>query len=350
VTDVILVTGAGGLVGSAVSRRLKKEGYTVTGIDNDMRGSIFGREGSVRESISQLQAEGIEVRDIDLRNERTVFPLFSEYGREIKAIVHTAGQPSHDWSKEAPLVDFDLNARVTLALLEATRNFCPEATFVFTSTNKVYGDLVNSLQFTEFDTRYDIPPVTWLYHGIPEIMSIDRSMHSLFGVSKVAADLAVQEYGRLFGMNTVTFRCGCITGGGHKGVCLHGFLSYLIKCVMTGTEYRVFGYKGKQVRDNIHANDLADAMLEFIKDPRPAAVYNMGGGRENSISVLEALRFAERLTGKRAKYVIERTARQGDHIWWISNTSAFRRDYPDWDIVWSLDDIFEDIISRGKSC
>lgn len=346
---MIIVTGAGGVVGSACCTVFKEAHYRVLGIDNDTRGKLFGANGSVQPVIQALKEEGFDIRNVDLREERAVLEVFREAAKEeVTAVVHCAGQPSHDWSAQAPIVDFALNAGVTLALLEYTRMLFPSAAFVYLSTNKVYGDLVNRLPFTEFSTRYDLPKIHFAYNGIPEIMAIDRSRHSIFGVSKAAADLMVQEYGRRFGMNTVCFRCGCITGALHRGVQLHGFLSYLVRAVQSGTPYTIFGYKGKQVRDNIHALDLAQAILEYLRNPTPAAVYNMGGGRENSISVLEALGLAEKVTGKRAKYTVSPEVRYGDHKWWISDTSAFQRRYPSWSIRWTLQDIFEEMVSETE--
>lgn len=336
----VLVTGAGGLVGSETSTRFLKEGWHVYGLEANVRESLFGPGGSVVKNLTRLerQANFTPVR-VDLRNMKSMQELYST--TDIDAVVHTAGQPSHDYSMQAPLIDFGLNAGVTLTLLEQTRLYWPDAPFVFLSTNKVYGDYPSKLAYKEGETRYT--PLSDVAHiGFDESVPIDNgTIHSLFGVSKAYADLATQEYGRYYGMPTACFRCGCITGARHQGVELHGFLAYLAKCVRDEIPYTIFGHKGKQVRDNIHAEDLAGAIYQFVEKPACGVVYNMGGGWSNSISVLEAIDAFEYVFKKELDYTYDEQARKGDHIWWVSNTKEFEADYPDWERWWSLDMILE---------
>jgi CDP-paratose 2-epimerase len=340
-----LVTGSAGLIGSEAVRRLVGQDYRVVGIDNDMRSRFFGPDASTRATREALVALGSRYQhaDIDIRDAAAVDGLVREHARGLQLVIHAAAQPSHDWAAREPQTDFTINANGTLVLLEAIRRFAPEATFIMMSTNKVYGDRPNSLPVAEGTSRYELPPAHPLWNGIDETMSLDESTHSLFGVSKVAADLLVQEYGRYFGMNTACFRGGCLTGPDHAGAPLHGFLAYLMKCVVGGVPYRVIGYKGKQVRDNIHSADLVSALLAFHAAPRPAAVYNMGGGRENSCSVIEAIALCEKLTGRRLEWTHEETPRIGDHIWWISDTARFRTDHPGWRIEHDLASTLADI-------
>jgi CDP-paratose 2-epimerase len=326
-----LVTGSSGLIGSAMVRHFAPLGEVV-GIDNDSRRDFFGREAST----DWNKAEG--TFPIDIRERDKVRAHMAAFG-PYDLIVHCAAQPSHDLSAKRPLDDFDTNALGTINLLEATRLHSPEATFVFMSTSKVYGDTPNRLPIEEFATRYDAPAVS-------ETMSIDTSLHSPFGASKVAADVMTQEYGRYFGLKTTCLRGACLTGPGHSAVELHGFLSYLVKCQLSGETYKVFGYKGKQVRDNIHSYDVARAVEEIHKNPRRGEVYNLGGGRPNAISILEAFVHVEALSGKKARSEYVPEARKGDHIVYISDISKFRRDYPDWKVTKSLDDMLVDII-RG---
>jgi CDP-paratose 2-epimerase len=281
-------------------------------------------------------------RAVDVRDQAEICRLFRKYGYEIKLVIHAAAQPSHDWAAREPLVDFHVNALGTLNLLEATRQYCPDAVFLFTSTNKVYGDAANRLPLVELDTRWEIDPSHAYSEGIDESMSLDHSMHSVFGASKVAADIMVQEYGRYFGMRTACFRAGCITGPAHSGTQLHGFLSYLMKCCVTGTPYDVLGHKGKQVRDNIHSYDLVRAFDAFFEEPRAGEVYNIGGGRFSNCSVQEAIRLCERISSTPliGRYVDE--SRMGDHVWWIGNVNRFRSHYPGWTQNYTIQDILRE--------
>lgn len=342
---VAIITGSGGLVGSALVEDLIGYGWDVVGVDNDMRGRFFGADASTEpttkrliEALPEFRAENLDIRDADGLDR-----LFAENAGNIELVVHTAAQPSHDWAAREPLTDFGVNATGTLNLLEAARKHAIDASFVHISTNKVYGDLPNSLPLVELETRLDLPQSHRWYGGIDTTMSIDRSTHSLFGVSKAAADLLVQEYGRYFDMPTSSLRCGCLTGPAHAGTQLHGFLSYLMKCVITGTGYTIFGYGGKQVRDNLHGSDLSRACLAIHADPKPASVYNMGGGRGASCSVLEAISAAERIAGRELEYELSDQARIGDHRWWISDLAEFQADYPDWAPVHDVDSILREI-------
>ncbi len=344
---VAIVTGASGLVGGATARFLCDRGVEVAGIDNDLRAYFLGPEGSTRWNRRRIEVEcrGYTHHEIDIRDERAVDEVFSRYGRSIALVVHCAGQPSHDWAAREPRTDFTVNALGTLCLLEATRRHCPGATFVFTSTNKVYGDQPNALPMRESATRFELSPDSrYAVHGFDESLSIDRSLHSIMGASKVAADLMVQEYGRYFGMKTVAFRAGCITGPAHSGAELHGFLAYLVKCQLTGREYRVFGYRGKQVRDNLHCDDLVEAFWRYHLDPRPGAVYNIGGSRASHCSILEAAAEIERLTGDPLRYELVDEPRRGDHVWWISDVRAFQRDYPGWRVTRDLEAILRELV------
>ena len=340
-----IVTGSGGLVGSECVPLLVQLGYDVVGVENDMRASYFGREASVRRTTARLLSAHSEFRcvELDIRDADGIERLFARHAGSIEIVVHTAAQPSHDWAAAEPQTDFAVNANGTLNLLEAARAHAPAATFVFTSTNKVYGDAPNQLPLLELGTRLDLPAGHLYYQGIDTSMSIDASMHSLFGVSKTAADLMVQEYGRYFGLPTVSFRCGCITGPNHAGAMLHGFLSYLMRCAVTGRKYTVFGYGGKQVRDNIHSSDLARAFLAFHHAPLPGAVYNIGGGRPSSCSLLEAIELCERIAGRELDWTLDEQARAGDHRWWISDLRPFRADYPEWEPVYDVETILREI-------
>lgn len=343
--SIVVITGSAGLIGSEASMRFHELGHEIWGIDNNMRSTFFGEEASTLWMRQQLEAQLKHYRhfDVDIRDEVAVENIFSSAGHEITVVIHTAAQPSHDWAASQPHTDFGVNAVGTLNLLEATRHNCPEASFVFLSTNKVYGDTPNRLPFVEGEFRYDLPEDHPYYGGIPEVLSIDQSTHSLFGVSKTAADLLVQEYGRYFGMSTVCFRGGCLTGPGHASTELHGFLAYLMKCVATDRPYTVFGYMGKQVRDNIHSSDLIAAVECFIESPRSAAVYNIGGGRKSNCSILEAITLSEEIVGRRLKWSYTSNNRVGDHIWWISDLSAFQSDYPNWELTYDVPAILEEI-------
>jgi len=341
----IIVTGSAGLIGSETVKRFAGEGARVVGIDNDMRAEFFGAEASTKKTRDELIANvrGYEHRDLDIRDAAAVTELFKQHRGAIDAIVHTASQPSHDWAARDPQTDFTVNANGTLNLLEAARNFSLEAPFIFTSTNKVYGDTPNRLPLRELEKRWEIETGHEYEPGISETMSIDYTKHSLFGASKVAADILVQEYGRYFGMPTVSFRGGCLTGPAHAGTELHGFLSYLMICTVRGRPYRVFGYKGKQVRDNIHSFDLVEAFVEFVRAPRSGEVYNIGGSRHSNCSMLEAVEMCEEISGKKLTWTYEETNRVGDHIWWISDVRKFQSHYPNWKFRYGMREILEEI-------
>jgi len=343
---IILVTGSGGLIGAATVRRFATAGFTVAGIDNNMRAYFFGQEASTDWQVRRLQEEfpTYQHHTADIRDYAALERIFVEYTGDIRGIVHTAAQPSHDWAAREPLTDFGVNALGTLHLLELARRHCIDAPFIFTSTNKVYGDAPNSLPLVELETRWEVDPShPYAEHGIDETMSIDQSKHSIFGASKVAADVMVQEYGRYFGMKTACFRGGCLTGGGHSGAELHGFLAYLMKCAVTGREYRIFGYKGKQVRDNIHSDDLVECFWRFFEAPRAGAVYNIGGSRHSNCSMLEAIALCEEISGKKMNTVYVPENRIGDHIWWISDVRRFQQDYPGWTYRYTLRATLEEI-------
>jgi CDP-paratose 2-epimerase len=350
-----IVTGSGGLIGSESATRLVAAGYDVTGIENDTRATLFGPEASTAHVTERLNRELSEFRtlDLDIRDAEGIDRAFAESGSEIELIVHTAAQPSHDWAASDPQADFGINANGTLNMLEATRNHCPEATFVFTSTNKVYGDTPNRLPLQDLETRLELAENHRWFAGIDTTMSIDTTLHSLFGASKAAADLLVQEYGRYFEMPTVCFRAGCLTGPNHAGAQLHGFLAYLMKCTVTGDPYTVFGYEGKQVRDNLHSADLVDAFLLFHENPAPAAVFNIGGGRENGCSMLEAIALCERIAGRELSWEMSDEARIGDHRWWISDLDEFGSRYGGWrpkrDLETILREIYEANAERWAS-
>jgi CDP-paratose 2-epimerase len=341
-----IVTGSGGLIGSESAARLMTDGYDVIGIENDTRSRLFGPEASTNHVTERLRKQfpGFRSLDLDIRDADGIGRVFREAG-EIDLIVHTAAQPSHDWAAGDPQADFAINANGTLNLLQATRENCPEATFVFTSTNKVYGDTPNRLPLLDAGKRLELPEDHPYFGGIDTTMSIDSTLHSLFGVSKAAADLLVQEYGRYFEMPTVCFRAGCLTGPNHAGAQLHGFLAYLMKCTAAGEPYTLFGYEGKQVRDNLHAADLVDAFLLFHANPRTAAVYNIGGGRENACSVLEAIELCEGIAGRELRWELSDESRIGDHRWWISDLDEFGSDYGGWrperDLETTLREIFD---------
>jgi CDP-paratose 2-epimerase len=340
----VVVTGSAGLIGSETVKRFAQDGARVVGIDNDMRAQFFGAEASTKKIRDDLvrNIKNYEHHNIDIRDEANVTELFKNSGK-IEAIVHTASQPSHDWAARDPQTDFTVNANGTLNLLEAARKFCPEAPFVFCSTNKVYGDTPNRLPLRELEKRYEIEPGHEYEPGISETMSIDYTKHSLFGASKAAADILVQEYGRYFGMPTVSFRGGCLTGPAHAGIELHGFLSYLMICAVNDRPYRVFGYKGKQVRDNIHSFDLVEAFVEFIRAPRAGEVYNIGGSRHCNCSMLEAIELCQEIAGKKLNWSYEETNRVGDHIWWISDVRKFQNHYPNWKFRYDLRGILNEI-------
>jgi CDP-paratose 2-epimerase len=338
----VLVTGSCGLIGSEVTRSFARLGCSIAGFDNNYRAVFFGTGGDTSWVLRQLQSEIPDYRHlaIDIRDREAVLALVAELKPDL--IVHAAAQPSHDRAAAIPFLDFEVNALGTLHLLEAARRYCPESPFIHMSTNKVYGDRPNSLPLAELETRWDFADPAFA-HGIAEDFSIDQSTHSLFGASKVAADVMVQEYGRYFGMPTCCLRGGCLTGPNHAGVELHGFLSYLVKCSVEGREYKVFGYKGKQVRDNIHSEDVVSFMYEFWKSPRIAEVYNLGGGKENSCSILEAFKMASQVSGKEMRWQYVDENRVGDHICYYSDLRKMKAHYPGWDITRRLPAIFEEL-------
>ncbi len=344
----LLVTGSSGLIGSEVCVFFASQGYEVHGVDNNQRAIFFGPQGDTRWNQKRLEGDlkSFVHHEIDIRDRAGVAALIAEVKPD--ALVHTAAQPSHDRAAAIPFDDFDTNAVGTLNLLEAVRQHCPETSFIHMSTNKVYGDAPNSIALKELETRWDYDDPDYA-NGIAESFTIDQSKHSLFGASKVAADVMVQEYGRYFGIPTCCLRGGCLTGPNHSGVELHGFLSYLVKCNLEGKQYTVFGYKAKQVRDNIHSLDVARFMWEFVQAPRCGEVYNLGGGKQNSCSMLEAFQRVEALSGKPMDYVYSDKNREGDHICYYSDLRKMRIHYPNWDISKSLDDIFSEIVGAWKT-
>jgi CDP-paratose 2-epimerase len=343
----ILVTGSSGLIGSEAVEYFDRLGNCVIGVDNNMRLVFFGPGGDTTWNLERLKGvtRNFTPYDMDIRDREKIFDLFMQHRFDL--ILHCAAQPSHDKAREIPVLDFEVNALGTLHLLEATRQHCPDAVFVFMSTNKVYGDAPNEKPLVELATRYDYADSSD-YDGIDENCRIDRTLHSLFGASKVAADVMAQEYGRYFGLKVGIFRGGCLTGPTHSGVELHGFLSYLVKIALTGHTYTVYGYKAKQVRDNIHSYDVIQAVEAFAANPRPGEVYNMGGGRGNSVSILEAFARIEEMTGRKVQWVYQESARKGDHICYISDLRKFQAHYPAWNITRNLNTILEEIIESGK--
>jgi len=343
---IAIVTGSAGLIGSEAVSVLSKRFDMIVGIDNNMRAYFFGDNASVTWNKERIEntIENYKHYQIDIREFSDLEILYKTYGTDIKLIVHTAAQPSHDWAAKEPLTDFTVNANGTINLLECTRLYCPKAVFIFTSTNKVYGDTPNSLPLVELETRWEISTDHPFYEkGIDENMSIDHCKHSLFGASKVAADILVQEYGKYFNMNTGVFRGGCLTGPNHSGTQLHGFLSYLMKCAITGDHYTIFGYKGKQVRDNIHSWDLVNMFWHFYENPKQGEAYNAGGGRHSNCSMQEAIQLCEEITGNKMNYSYSETNRVGDHIWWVSDVSKFKAHNPDWTWKYNLKDILTQI-------
>jgi CDP-paratose 2-epimerase len=350
---VAIVTGSGGLIGSESVTHFVETGYDVVGVENDMRAYFFGPDASTSPRTKELlerYPDSFRSLEIDIRDADAIDRLFVEHAPDLELVIHTAAQPSHDWAASEPLTDFTVNANGTLNLLEATRRHKPGATFIYTSTNKVYGDRPNSLPLIETETRLELPEDHRYHRGIDTSMSIDSCLHSLFGASKAAADLLVQEYGRYFGMSTVCFRGGCLTGPNHAGTRLHGFLSYLMRCAITGDSYVVYGYDGKQVRDNIHSADLVAAFAAFHASPGSAKVYNIGGGRDSNCSMLEAIALCEQISGNKLDWTLGDTPRVGDHRWWISDLSEFKSDYPGWkiehDVAGILREIYEQNVER----
>jgi len=340
-----LVTGSSGLIGSESVSYLCSNGYEVIGIDNNLREFFFGKEASTHWNtarLSKLYSNNFKALNIDIRDYNNLEAVFKDIPFDL--IIHAAAQPSHDWAAKDPQTDFSVNANGTLNLLELTKNYCPKATFIFTSTNKVYGDNPNKLPLIELDTRYEIKPDNQYWNGIHEEMSIDHTTHSLFGVSKTSADLLTQEYSRYFGLKTAVFRGGCLTGPMHSSAELHGFLAYLVKCIVNETPYTIFGYKGKQVRDNIHSKDLIQMFIEFHNNPTNNAVYNAGGGRNNSVSILEAIEKISIVAKKTPIIKVNEENRIGDHQWYVTNNSKFQKDYPNWKISYSLENLIEEMV------
>jgi CDP-paratose 2-epimerase len=339
--NIALVTGSSGLIGGESVEFFAGKFDKVIGIDNNLRSYFFGADSSTEWNRDRLEGKLSNFRsyNADIRDYASLETIFKEYGKDIKLIVHTAAQPSHDWAAKEPLTDFGVNATGTLNMLELCRLHCPEAVFIFTSTNKVYGDTPNYLPLIENEKRWEIDEHHAFYkEGIDETMSIDNTKHSVFGASKVAADIMVQEYGRYFGMKTGIFRGGCLTGPNHSGAQLHGFLAYLMKCAISGDHYTIFGYKGKQVRDNIHSYDLVNMFWHYYQNPREGEVYNAGGGRFSNCSMLEAIEWCEKISGNKMNYSYAETNRIGDHIWYISDVSRFRQHYPGWNYRFNLED------------
>ncbi len=349
--SVAIVTGSSGLIGSETVKFLCAQGLEVVGIDNNLREYFFGKDGSTSWNTDLLQkslGKSFQHENCDIRDQGAIEKIFQRYGQNITLVVHAAAQPSHDWAAKEPYTDFTVNANGTLVMLESCRKFSPRATLAFTSTNKVYGDRPNFLPLVEQESRWELDPAhPYAEFGIDEAFSIDQSKHSLFGASKVAADVLVQEYGRYFGLNTGVFRGGCLTGPAHSGAELHGFLAYLVKCVITGKPYTIFGYKGKQVRDNIHSYDLVNALWHFHQNPRAGEVYNMGGSRHSNCSMLEAIRTTESMMGKKLNFTLSDQARAGDHIWWISDVRRFQKHYPQWQYKYGMTEILREIVDAS---
>jgi CDP-paratose 2-epimerase len=349
--ETIIVTGSSGLVGSESVRFFHGKGFRVVGIDNDMRAYFFGQSAStdwVRKRLEN-KLENYVHHSVDIRDYKEVEKIFKTYSSDIKGVIHTAAQPSHDWAAKEPLTDFSVNATGTLNLLELTRQYGPRAIFIFTSTNKVYGDAPNYLPLVELESRWEIDgDHAFSEFGIDETMSVDNSKHSLFGASKLSADILVQEYGKYFNMNTAVFRGGCLTGPGHNGAELHGFLAYLVLCAVSNRKYTIFGYKGKQVRDNIHSKDLINAFWNFFQNPRQGEVYNMGGSRHSNISMLEAISLILDISGFKVDYAISETNRIGDHIWYISDVRKFQSHYPDWNYAYDMRMILSEMIHAAE--
>jgi CDP-paratose 2-epimerase len=349
---IAIITGSQGLIGSEAARFWAEKGFTVVGIDNDMRAYFFGPEASTAKNRATLEHDlgnRYVHYDVDIRDREAIEKIFSKYASDISVVIHSAAQPSHDWAAREPLTDFGVNALGTLHVLEATRLHAPDAVFIFTSTNKVYGDTPNYLPLVELEERWELDPShPYAKHGIDEWMSIDQSKHSIFGASKVAADSMVQEYGRYFGMKTAIFRGGCLTGPAHSGAELHGFLSYLVLCAVRRRPYTIYGYKGKQVRDNIHSKDLINAFWQFSQAPRSGEVYNIGGSRHSNVSMLEAIRLLRERWGHELPYTVSDQARAGDHIWYVSDVSKFQQHYPQWHYEYDTVSILEEIVNAAQ--
>lgn len=344
-----LITGSAGLIGSEAAKFFADKGFDIVGIDNNMRSYFFGDDASTewnRKKIEKQLKNSYTHYNVDIRDNDAIEKIFKKHKFDL--IIHTAAQPSHDWAAREPYTDFSVNANGTLVMLENMRQHAPDSVFIFTSTNKVYGDRPNDLPLIELEKRWEMPKDHPYYKGIDENMSIDACKHSIFGASKAAADVMVQEYGKYFGLKTAAFRGGCLTGPSHSGAELHGFLAYLIKCIASGKKYTIFGYKGKQVRDNIHSHDLVNAFWHFYQAPRPGEVYNIGGARNSNISMLEAIEKVEKLLKKKANYDLSNDNRIGDHIWYISDVSKFKGHFPDWDFEYDIDSILKEMCAAVK--
>ena len=348
--SVVIITGSSGLVGSESVNFFCNKGFDVIGLDNNLREFFFGKDGSTKLVKKSLVKKNKNFRsfNIDIRNYSSLEKIFKKYKKNISLIIHCAAQPSHDYGKNFPIIDFDVNAKGTLNLLELTKIYCSDAKFIFMSTNKVYGDNPNHLKMIETKKRWELKKSHPCYNGINEKFSIDNCTHSFFGVSKSYADLIVQEYGKNIGLNTVSFRGGCITGPNHMGAKLHGFLSYLVKITLKKRFYTIIGYKGKQVRDNIHSSDLVNCFWEYYKKPRKGEVYNIGGGRFSNCSILEAIELIEKLTNIKIKKNILKKPRVGDHIWYISNLKKFKLHYPNWKQKYNTKKIIEELIENNQ--
>ena len=348
--SLVIITGSSGLVGSESVNFFSDKGFDIIGIDNNLRQFFFGKNGSTNWVKSQLLKRNKNFKNFntDIRNLDKLNKIFKKYSKKISLIIHCAAQPSHDYGKNFPFLDFHVNATGTLNLLELTKKYCPDSPFIFMSTNKVYGDNPNNLKIFEKKTRWELKINDENFNGIRENFSIDNSTHSFFGVSKTYADLIVQEYGRNIGLKTVCFRGGCITGPNHSGASLHGFLSYLVKSSLIDKKYNIIGYEGKQVRDNLHSSDLINCFWEFYKKPKTGEVYNIGGGRYSNCSVIEALNYVEEFTKTKIRKKILKSARVGDHIWYISNTSKFKKHYPNWKQKYDTKKIIEELIEHQK--
>ena len=348
--SIVIITGSTGLVGSESVNFFCKKGFEVIGVDNNLRKFFFGQDGSTTWVKNLLFKKNKNFKNFstDIRNYNSIEKIFSKYSKNISLIIHCAAQPSHDYGKKYPIIDFNVNATGTLNLLEATKKYCPNAPFIFMSTNKVYGDNPNKLKFKEYSKRWELPKKSKFYKGIDENLSIDNCTHSFFGVSKTYADLIVQEYGKNVGLKTVSFRAGCITGPNHSGAKLHGFLSYLVKTSLQKKSYNIIGYKGKQVRDNLHSFDLVNCFWEFFKKPKKGEIYNIGGSRFSNCSIIEALELIEELTNIKIKKKYTKEPRVGDHIWYVSNIEKFKKHYPDWKQKYNTKKIVEELIENRK--
>jgi CDP-paratose 2-epimerase len=348
---IVIITGSAGLIGSEAVDFFSSKFDTIVGIDNNMRAYFFGEDGSTEWNKNRLQETVPNYKHYltDIRDYAAIEQIFKEYNTAIELIVHTAAQPSHDWAAKEPLTDFHVNATGTLNLLEATRQYCPKAVFIFTSTNKVYGDNPNFLPLVEKETRWELDENhPYFNNGIDEQMSLDHTKHSVFGASKVAADIMAQEYGKYFQMNVGVFRGGCLTGPRHSGAQLHGFLAYLMKCAISKKPYTIFGYKGKQVRDNIDSRDLVNLFWHFYQDPKQGEVYNVGGGRFSNCSMIEGIQLCEEITGNKMNYTYSEPNRIGDHIWYISDMSKFKKNYPAWTWKYNLQDILSQMFEEMR--